>query len=213
MKDFKSNLQKIWRRKRMQEFSKRMKLCSGLQILDLGGTPELWQYLDLQLKVTLLNLPEQVENWPKETSKNFQVVTGDACNADMFSDNTFDVVFSNSVIEHLPLERLAAFAKTVQRLAPAWWVQTPSINFPIEAHCNLPFWWFYPRSWKNWWLQRWQRKGNLFLLNQMQTTTALTKTEMQTLFGECEIFSETCFGFEKSYSVYHLNPDLLSDEA
>jgi hypothetical protein len=207
MNDIKSNLQKHWRRNRMQEFSKRMKLRPGLHILDLGGTPELWQHLDLQWEVTLLNLPGQVEFWPKETSKNFKVVTGDACDADMFSDNSFDVVFSNSVIEHLPMERHVAFAKTVQRLAPAWWVQTPSTAFPIEAHCNLPFWWFYPRSWKNWWLRRWQQKGKLFLQSQMQTTTVLTKTQMKTLFGECEVFRETYLGFEKSYSVYRVHPD------
>ncbi|NJK36721.1 MAG: class I SAM-dependent methyltransferase [Oscillatoriales cyanobacterium RM1_1_9] len=47
------------------------------------------------------------------------MLEGDACEVLDFSDNSFDLVFSNSVIEHVgSLERQTVFAQNVQRLSP-----------------------------------------------------------------------------------------------
>jgi hypothetical protein len=186
----------------MEEFSRRMHLREGMRILDLGGTPEIWNFLETRLEVTLLNLPEETCRWEAANRENFKFVNGDACLAQMFSDNSFDLVFSNSVIEHLGAGQQMDFARTVRRLAPSWWVQTPSITFPIEAHCNLPFWWHYPQAAKDWWIEHWRRQENLFLMHQMQTTQALTRERMLSLFGDCELFIESFLGLEKSYIVY-----------
>jgi predicted SAM-dependent methyltransferase len=202
MKSIKSRMQAKWRRQRMAEFAKRMHLRAGMRILDLGGTPEIWNLLDARLEVTLLNLPEETSRWETQGQSSFKFVSGDACSAEMFSDNAFDVVFSNSVIEHLRTEQQTEFARTVRRLAPSWWVQTPSMAFPIEAHCNLPFWWHYPQGAKDWWIEHWRRRGNYFLMHQMQTTQALTKERMLSLFDDCEMFIESFLGLEKSYIVY-----------
>jgi len=51
---------------------------------------------------------------------------------------SFDAVYSNSTIEHVGDEsRQALFAAAVRRLAPAYWVQTPSSHFPIEIHTGV----------------------------------------------------------------------------
>src|SRR5580658_5778798 len=202
MKFLKSQMKGKWRRQRVVEFADRMRLRQGMRILDLGGTPEIWNLLDASLEVTLLNLPEETARWETQCHRNFKFVSGDACFAEMFSDGSFDLVFSNSVIEHLAVERQNDFARTVRRLAPSWWVQTPSITFPIEAHCNLPFWWHYPQVAKEWWIEHWRRQENFFLMHQMQTTHALTKERMLSLFDHCEMFIETFLGLEKSYIVY-----------
>jgi Methyltransferase domain len=195
-------MQKKWRRGRMKAFSKLIMLSHGDRIIDLGGTLEIWSYLDVPVNVTLLNLPEVINSWPKESYAGFRIIQDDACSVTMLADNSFDLVFSNSVIEHLPINKRLDFAKTVKRLAPNWWIQTPSIKFPIEAHCNLPYWWVYPDWLKNWFIASWQKKNNVFLANQMQTTTALSKEHFIELFGECNLFTETFLGFDKSYSAY-----------
>jgi len=57
-------------------------------------------------------------------------------------DGEFDLVFSNSVIEHVgDFERMRQFVHEARRVAKSYWIQTPSKWFPIEPHCGMPFWW------------------------------------------------------------------------
>ena len=56
-----------------------------------------------------------------------------------FDDGAFDLVYSSSVVEHLPPERRARFAEEVRRVGRGWWVQTPAYSFPVEPHALLPF--------------------------------------------------------------------------
>ncbi len=57
-----------------------------------------------------------------------------------FTDNEFDVAFSNSVIEHVGDSRSQrAMASEVRRVARSHWVQTPDPRFPIEPHYLTPF--------------------------------------------------------------------------
>ncbi len=55
-----------------------------------------------------------------------------------FADGAFDLAYCNSVIEHVPPERRAAFARELRRVARGWYVQTPAWSFPIEPHALLP---------------------------------------------------------------------------
>src|SRR5207247_1510773 len=66
-------------------------------------------------------------------------VRADATERLPFEDGAFDLAYSNSVIEHLPVERRAAFARELRRVARGWWVQTPAFSFPVEPHALLPF--------------------------------------------------------------------------
>ena len=74
----------------------------ALRILDVGGTMPYWtarlSRLDgLDLQVTLLNKAEM----PVGNDPRFRSVTGDARDLSQFADDSFDVVHSNSVIEHV----------------------------------------------------------------------------------------------------------------
>ena len=62
-----------------------------------------------------------------------------------FSDDQFDIAYSNSVIEHLPPAARSDYARELQRVGQRWFVQTPNRGFPIEPHALLPFVHWLPR--------------------------------------------------------------------
>ena len=65
-------------------------------------------------------------------------VQGDAC-ALPFGDDSFDVVFSNAVIEHVgDRERQRRFVEEALRVGRRVFVTTPNRMFPIEVHTRLP---------------------------------------------------------------------------
>ncbi len=64
-----------------------------------------------------------------------------------FPDKSFDIVFSNAVIEHIPGEgRQEQFAREMMRVGKSWFVTTPNYWFPLETHYHLPFIQFLPRE-------------------------------------------------------------------
>ncbi len=64
-----------------------------------------------------------------------------------FPDKSFDLVFSNAVIEHILGEgRQEAFAREIMRVGRSWFVTTPNYWFPFESHHHLPFFQFLPRT-------------------------------------------------------------------
>jgi hypothetical protein len=63
-----------------------------------------------------------------------------------FPDRSFDLVFSNAVIEHILGEGAQErFAREVMRVGKSWFVTTPNYWFPFESHHLLPFFQFLPR--------------------------------------------------------------------
>ena len=64
-------------------------------------------------------------------------VTADACDLPFASD-TFDIAYSNSLVEHIGTDRRRRFADELRRVAGRYWVQTPNRWFPIEPHALLP---------------------------------------------------------------------------
>src|SRR5207247_10104231 len=75
-----------------------------------------------------------------------KAITGDACDPpSVLGRDRFDLVFSNSVLEHVGgHERRKRFAETARRLAPHHWVQTPYRYFPLEPHFLFPGYQFLP---------------------------------------------------------------------
>ena len=66
-----------------------------------------------------------------------------------FRDEAFDVVFSNSVIEHVgDAASQRRFAREVARVGRAYWVQTPNRWFPVEQHLLTPLVHWLPKSWQ-----------------------------------------------------------------
>jgi hypothetical protein len=115
-----------------------------VRILDIGGRAAYWNIfgddylLAHNVSITLLNheSPASAETLPSVLT----YVNGDGCDVRHFSDNWFDIVHSNSTIEHVgDWGNVEKFAMEVRRLAPLYYVQTPYYWFPVEPHFLLPF--------------------------------------------------------------------------
>jgi hypothetical protein len=119
------------------------------RILDVGGRLAYWQALeplwrDRPCHITLVNLATE----PTPDAR-FSSLAGDARDLTQFGDLSFDLVHSNSVIEHVgPWREQSKMAHEVRRLAPRYFVQTPNFWFPIEPHFRLPFIHWLPEPWR-----------------------------------------------------------------
>lgn len=124
---------------RMEAFMRTMRPTSVTTILDIGGTPEFWEGTNLQ--VTLLNTRE-----PTGLPPNLSYVKGDATQLP-YSDSAFDIVFSNSTIEHLhTAEAQRGAAVEAMRVGRRLWMQTPNRWFAIEPHYLTPFIHWFPSA-------------------------------------------------------------------
>lgn len=180
----------------------------GLHLLDIGGTWHywklLWELIPSDFRVTLLNLkPVSV---PGDQTRVVSV-TGDARAPD-FEFQSFDFIFSNSLIEHLgSREAMGTFADRVNHSGLPYYIQTPSKWFPLEPHCRIPFFQFFPRSLRAWMI--WNFRIKYFpraeTLEGCKTvsdsTIMLSAREMKALFPEAELKTERLLGLPKSYAV------------
>jgi SAM-dependent methyltransferase len=174
------------RKRRMALFESLMKPTSGMKILDLGGQPKIWDSIKAPLNITCLNLPG-IATTEHSSHHNIAYVEGDACDMPYFKMGDFDLVFSNSVIEHVgDYEKQLQFTREIRRLSDTFWVQTPFKYFPIEAHCGMPFWWFYPQGVRTFFLRRWKKIlpgwGEM-----VETTSVISPEELRTFLPTCEI--------------------------
>jgi hypothetical protein len=117
-----------------------------VRILDIGGTNSFWEHRGwtkrADVEIVLVNLEAEAR-----THANIEPRAGDATDLSDLPNWSFDIVFSNSVIEHLQTYgRQAAMASEVSRLAPLYWVQTPNFWFPVEPHFLTPAWHWLPVS-------------------------------------------------------------------
>ena len=189
------------RTRRMRSFSALTRITEGMSVLDLGGQPMIWETMPVDLNLTILNKPG-IALRNTVTRHKITYIEGDACDVKALNDQLFDMVFSNSVIEHVgAADKRASFAKEVRRLGRRYWVQTPSKWFPIEAHCGMPFWWFYPESVRRYFIERWRKKLPAWT-TMVEESTVLSKAELRHLFPEATVIAESFFGITKSYIAY-----------
>ena len=119
------------------------------RVLDVGGRMEHWGALfDLwgskAIHVTLGNL--EIDS---VTDLRFESIILDACDMSRYADNSFDLVYSNSVIEHVGnWSQQKRMASEVRRVAPRHYVQTPNFWFPIEPHFRMPVIHWLPEPWR-----------------------------------------------------------------
>jgi ubiquinone/menaquinone biosynthesis C-methylase UbiE len=200
-----SAISPLFRRKRMKRFRQALTPCAGENILDVGGMPEFWSESEIAPRVTVLNVDPSLTPTETSTANQIASVTGDGC-ALAFADGSFDVVFSNSVIEHVGTwERQQAFASECRRVGRRLWVQTPAREFFIEPHLLAPFVHWLPRQMqrrliRNFTVRGWiERPGPRDVEAFLDEVRLITHAEMRTLFPDCTILRERFFGSTKSY--------------
>src|SRR5215470_11910019 len=109
--DFARIFTRRFRAKRFRNFMVQFPPEQCKRILDLGGSAELWEMMDYPGEITLLNINEGWLKLPEATgSRKYFPVVGDGRHTS-YADGSFDLAFSNSVIEHVGSEEdAAAFA-------------------------------------------------------------------------------------------------------
>lgn len=175
------------------------------RIADIGGTEYYWDIFgsfvaDNPIEITLFNLEA-----PAVRSSRFASKVGDATDLSDLPDNAFDLIHSNSVIEHVGnWDRMCRMARNVRRLAPRYFVQTPSFWFPYEPHFRFPFFHWLPE----------QARAELLLnfnlgfggkrtdydaaMRGVQSAYLLNERQFRYLFPDAEIAKERAFGLTKS---------------
>ena len=80
-------------------------------------------------------------------NKNIKFVKGDACKT-KFSDNSFNIVYSNAVIEHVGSFKIQQkFIKELYRISSRiCFIVTPNRHHPIEFHTCLPLLHLLPKN-------------------------------------------------------------------
>jgi hypothetical protein len=145
-----------------------------------------------------------VESEPTHDER-FRSIAGDGRALDQFQDQSFDVVHSNSVIEHVGGWREQwRMAREIRRLAPRYFVQTPNFWFPLEPHFRAPFIHWLPEPWRVSILMRWAcgfhpRARSAGEARQMLDDARLVDARaMRELFPDAVVERERFAGFTKS---------------
>jgi Methyltransferase domain len=189
-----------FRRRRMQRFYNLLTPSPSTRLLDIGGASYTWcdeSTASTSFSVTLLNT---YDYGPSEGGR-FTATKGDATRLP-FEDKSYDIAFSNSVIEHVGTwQEQQAFASEARRVAHRLWIQTPARSFPIEAHLLAPYIQYLPKRTQHR-LARWTPRGILqpeLVHEIVDEVRLLTYREMRQLFPDCLILKERVFGITKSY--------------
>jgi hypothetical protein len=198
------------RRRRTRRFIRELGPSPGDRILDVGGSEEYWAGVDLDLHVTLLNLEKDRtrirSNAVDYSSRvHFDSVAGNGCDLSEYETDSFEIVFSNSVIEHVGDDKnVSDFASELQRVGRKHWIQTPARVFPIEAHTYLPFYWYYPARLRRWIASRIDQKhaGKPWFQCPISETRGLSRRHLSRLFPNSNCYMERFFGWPKSYSFF-----------
>lgn len=184
---------RYFRTKRMRSFQKEFDVKPNTKVLDVGGSDFNWKLLPDLPKPIMVNL------YTAKSDSLYVVADGRYL---PFRDKSFDIVYSNSVIEHLrTIENQQLFADECRRVGRRYYVQTPNKFFPVEPHFLTPIIHYFPKEI--------QKKLIRYTILALLTTTneankmleevrLLDKNELQNLFPDAEIWHERFLGLTKS---------------
>ncbi|MGC2695820.1 MAG: methyltransferase domain-containing protein [Candidatus Angelobacter sp.] len=192
----------------MQSFLRRFAVSAETRVLDLGGSPFVWELAGIRPRLTILNLSQAdfSGDW-------YEALEGDGCRTS-FPNHEFDVVFSNSVIEHVgSWERQKQFAGECMRCGRGFFVQTPNKWFPVDPHTFLPLLHWFPRLFRR--IVRWSPRALIGRiskadLDDLRNLRLLGKKELKALFPEAQILEEKFLGITKS--LIAVSPALCPDQ-
>ncbi|MBX3567265.1 MAG: class I SAM-dependent methyltransferase [Rhizobiaceae bacterium] len=178
------------------------------EIIDLGGTEDYWligrEFLARnrgRIRITLINTSDETV---RDTGV-FSFRKASASDQSLYADNSFDMVHSNSVIEHVGRwPDMQDFAANVRRLAPDYYVQTPNYWFAYEPHFRFVGFQYLPEAVRRRLIMTfplgffrriddWEEAREI-----IDTHRLLSTRQMRILFPDGHVFHEKAFGLNKS---------------
>lgn len=179
----------------------------AVRILDIGGRRNYWGaapegFLAAHGCRIRLSNSEDAERGAADAI--FSEVREDGCDLS-YEDGAFDLVHSNSVVEHVgDWARMTAFAREVRRIGDGYFVQTPAYWFPWEPHYGFPFFAQLPRPVQRGLLMR-RRMGFFAQAGSLDEAEAvldgtrlLDGAQMRALFPDAQMRPERIAGLTKS---------------
>jgi Methyltransferase domain len=206
------------RRRKLEIFHRVLQPWPGVRILNIGATPPcLGKALTGEQDMESSEQPELDPSW-----NDFRVVglnldhpgtrayvefhhrhdrtavTADACHLP-FPDKSFDIVYSNAVIEHVPMMLQSKMANEMMRVGKSWFITTPNFWYPMEMHHRLPFFQFLPG--------RIQRAIQLKLRTwpEHETISLLSASRLQALFPTSQIIKVRVTFWPETLIAYSRN--------
>ncbi|MFG3200931.1 class I SAM-dependent methyltransferase [Streptomyces sp. NPDC048192] len=198
---------------RWERFRRCFPGIESMRVVDLGGTAEMWLRAPVRAKhVHLINLEEHPAELPDWITAEVADVTDPAVAAELSGSGGYDLVFSNSTIEHVggPSQR-RKFVAAVEQLAPLHWIQTPYRYFPVEPHFVAPGFQFLPlaaraRLVRHWPLVHSRPDSAESAMNAVIGIELLTRAEMRHLFPRSALLGERVLGVTKSLIAVRREP-------
>lgn len=191
-----------FRRKRLEWFRNAFPPEACRTIIDDGGTHQVWTLLNYPSDITLVN------NDPRElrNAAGLQTAIGDG-RALEFPDKSFDLAFSNSVIEHVgDWTDMRRFAAELQRVGKSLYCQTPNKWFPVEPHLGTLFLHWIPSLLNRYVIVRYltlwglmNRPSRYQVAHSLSEIRLLTCRELKQLFPDARIVTERFLLLPKSY--------------
>lgn len=141
-----TKLSHISRERKLELFNRMMNLTEQMKLLDVGAqidpnSNEERQLIDIypwRYNFSVVNISSEHISTIQKRYPEIEAVVCDACELP-WPDKTFDIVYSNAVIEHLgSFERQKTMAAEIMRVGKRWFVTTPNRWFPFEFHMRLP---------------------------------------------------------------------------
>lgn len=202
-----------FRRRRIMKFYKLFRWTAETKVLDVGGTLFMWdlaKQMGLPVpRLTLLNL--SAEFMFLSDGQRVDAVEGSGTHMP-FRDQSFDIVFSNSVIEHLfSSANQALFANEIERVGKCYFVQTPDPVFFIEPHYLTPFIHWFPtpiraKLIRNFTITGLVARPTKEQARQMADEIQLVpKNAFQAMFSRGKLIRERLAGIPKSLIMYRLS--------
>jgi hypothetical protein len=211
-----SSVGESYRAKRWALLRELFPRIESMTVLDLGGRPGMWLRAPFQpAALHIVNLQAPPSDFPDW----MRVDRGDACALEPeVMSNHYDLVFSNSVLEHVGGHaQRARFADNVRNLGDAYWVQTPYRYFPLEPHWLFPGFQFMPLNVRaqisrRWPLVHFPQENQEASVRRVMDIELISKTEMHAYFPDSDLHSEKIGGMTKSLiAVRQLKADIADE--
>lgn len=173
-------------------------------ILDIGGTPQFWIRNGYKGRVDLLNINHEAGN---DSTDNIRFIKGDALKLSKYINQKYDIIWSNSTIEHLGnFKAQNIFANEIRKTCNKYFIQTPNYYFPVEPHYLFPCFQFFPKSIKLFiskhWSFGWYARNSEQGLRDAEAIRLLKLHELKIMFPDAQILPEKFLMLTKSYYIF-----------